>query len=167
MDCRRCPGCRRTQRGRRNYCGRRRRPRKRREKDRTALRETTREARIVDQLSAGGWNAPYFVAINPSTYHCERKAIRQLYSTWMPSLSDLQRVPETRVPPVGSLQSPTTLSMTTPWDGTVALYCVAMEPRSVWDHRSRAVADAEVIPRLAQVTVMSALAVVRLNKTTA
>jgi hypothetical protein len=33
--------------------------------------------------------------------------------------------------PAVSFQSPTTLSMTTPWDGTVAVYCVAMEPRSV------------------------------------
>ena len=50
-------------------------------------------------------------------------------------------------------QLPTTLSMT-----TVAVYWVAMETRSVWDRRSRTVAEVDVIPRLVQVTVMSALA---------
>ena len=64
-------------------------------------------------------------------------------------------------------QLPTTLSITTPCDGTVAVYWVAMEPRSVWDQRSRTVAEVAVIPRLDQVTLMSALAPVRLNKTTA
>ncbi len=55
-------------------------------------------------------------------------------------------------------QLPTTLSMTTPRDATVAVYWVAMETRSVWDRRSRTVAEVDVIPRLVQVTVMSALA---------